>query len=366
MWFGIFAGGFILAVLAALFLMSRALRFGFPKRIYEKNKALGILASTWPVLICLPFLFINLIAFVIAFIHLFLFWCLVDGVAFVFRKLRGRERAARYINGFIAIGLTFVYLSYGWIMAHTVLETNYEIETEKSLGQQTLRVFAIADLHAGMTLKGEELFEECERINRLSPDIVVICGDFVDDDTSREEMLEACRAMGRLKTRYGVYFVFGNHDRGYYRDKAFSEVELRENLRENGVRVLSDEVVLINDSFYIAGREDRSSKDRKSADELLSDVDKSKYIIMLDHQPNDYDAIAESGADLVISGHTHGGHIFPAGLFGYIMGANDMVYGMESVDGTTFVVTSGISGWAIPFKTFTSSEFVVIDIDNKQ
>ena len=365
MWFGIFAGGFILAVLAALFLMSRARRFGFSKRLYEKNRVLGIISSAWPLVLCLPFLFINLIAFVIAFIHLFLFWCLVDGVAFLVRKIRGRERAERYINGFIAIGLTFVYLAYGWIMAHTVLQTDYELETDKALGGESIRVVAIADLHAGMTLTGEELFRECERINELSPDVVVICGDFVDDDTSREEMLEACEAMGRLKTRYGVYFVFGNHDRGYYRDKAFSEEELRASLAENGVRVLSDEVVLINDAFYIAGREDRSSKDRKSASELLSGIDKSKYVIMLDHQPNDYDAISESGADLVISGHTHGGHIFPAGIFGMIMGANDMLYGMETVDDTTFIVTSGISGWAIPFKTFTSSEFVVIDIKNK-
>lgn len=70
-------------------------------------------------------------------------------------------------------------------------------------------------------------------------------------------------------------------------------------------------------------------------------------------------------ADLVLSGHTHGGHIFPAGLIGLISGANDKVYGAEHIDNTDFVVTSGISGWAIPFKTGTISEYVVIDINQK-
>jgi len=70
-------------------------------------------------------------------------------------------------------------------------------------------------------------------------------------------------------------------------------------------------------------------------------------------------------ADLVLSGHTHGRHIFPAGLIGLISGANDKVYGAEHIDNTDFVVTSGISGWAIPFKTGTISEYVVIDINQK-
>ena len=97
--------------------------------------------------------------------------------------------------------------------------------------------------------------------------------------------------------------------------------------------------------------------------ELMKGLDKSKYTIVIDHQPNAYDEEADSGADLVLSGHTHGGHIFPAGQIGLLIGANDRVYGTEKRENTNFVVTSGISGWAIPFKTFTISEYVVIDIN---
>ena len=87
-----------------------------------------------------------------------------------------------------------------------------------------------------------------------------------------------------------------------------------------------------------------------------------RFTIVLDHQPNDYDAQAAAGADLVLSGHTHGGHIFPAGLIGLWIGANDATYGLSRRGDTTFIVTSSLSGWAIPFKTGAFSEFVVIDI----
>ena len=98
-------------------------------------------------------------------------------------------------------------------------------------------------------------------------------------------------------------------------------------------------------------------------DALTSGLDVSKYMIVLDHQPNDYANEADSPVDLVLSGHTHGGHIYPAGAFGLLIGANDRVYGTELRKGTRFVVTSGISGWAIPFKTGCFSEYLVIDIN---
>jgi hypothetical protein len=66
--------------------------------------------------------------------------------------------------------------------------------------------------------------------------------------------------------------------------------------------------------------------------------------------------------DLVLSGHTHGGHLFPIGPISIRLGMNDLVYGTEKRGDVTFLVTSGISGWAIPFKTGTFSEYVVIDI----
>ena len=94
----------------------------------------------------------------------------------------------------------------------------------------------------------------------------------------------------------------------------------------------------------------------------MAEADSSQYTVVLDHQPNAYDEEAQSGADLVLSGHTHGGHIFPAGQIGLAIGANDRVYGYEKRLNTDYIVTSGISGWAIPFKTGTISEYCIIDV----
>jgi predicted MPP superfamily phosphohydrolase len=191
---------------------------------------------------------------------------------------------------------------------------------------------------------------------------VVIVGDFVDDDTDRKDMIEACKALGDLDTPFGVFFVYGNHDNGYYRYRNFDSLELRAELEKNDVVILTDESVLLDDSLYLIGRRDRSDHGRVTADMLMEGLDKTKYSIVLDHQPNDYDAEAAAGADLVLSGHTHGGHVFPAGQIGLLMGANDALYGVSRRGNTSFVVSSGISGWAIPFKTGTFSEIVVIDL----
>lgn len=96
-------------------------------------------------------------------------------------------------------------------------------------------------------------------------------------------------------------------------------------------------------------------------------VDDDKYQIVMDHQPADYAHEKAAGVDLVLSGHTHGGQLLLVKLFQEItgMGGNDQIYGLENIDGSDFLVTSGISDWAIKFKTGCRSEYVIIDIQGK-
>lgn len=321
---------------------------------------LSWLAAVLAVAVLGLFALVNVTTLLIILMHLTAFFLLCELAGWIIRLLT-KKRISYDIRGGAAILLTAVYLGVGVYMAFHVFETDYEFETEKDL-KQDLRIVQIADSHLGVTLDGERFSRQMERIQAVKPDVVVVVGDFVDDDSDAEDMIRACAALGELETTYGVYFVYGNHDDGYFQHRNFTAAQLEEELRKNNVVILEDESVLLDDSFYLVGRRDRSMPGREEAGSLTAPLDNTKYIIMLDHQPNDYDAEAASGADLVLSGHTHGGHIFPGGLIGIWTGANDRAYGTELRGNTRFVVTSGISGWAIPIKTGTYSEFVVIDV----
>jgi predicted MPP superfamily phosphohydrolase len=266
-----------------------------------------------------------------------------------------------------AIILSVIALSAGWYFNHHVWQTNYSLTTEKDVGQ--LKIAMFADSHTGTTFSAEGFAKHMAKIQEQNPDIVVVVGDFVDDDTSREDMVATSRILGDLKTKYGVYFVFGNHDKGYYgaAHRGFSGQDLIDELEKNKVKVLLDDGILINKKFYLIGRRDfsveREQRGRRlSMQEWTQKLDKNKYTIVLDHQPTDYKNQADAEVDLVLSGHTHGGQLFPFNQVGKWIGANDLIYGHEKRNKTDFIVTSGLSDWAIKFKTGTKSEFVMLYI----
>ena len=199
-----------------------------------------------------------------------------------------------------------------------------------------------------------------EKLSKIDTDLFVIVGDFVDDDTSKTDMIKGCEALSLLKPKYGVYYVFGNHDRGYFNNREYTGDDLVNELKKNNVKVLVDEVIE-HDKFYIIGREDKR-RNRKTIDELVDGLS-NKYKIVLNHQPTDYDNEKDK-VDLVLSGHTHGGQLLPLGPIGRLSG-NDSEYGLKKINNTNFIVTSGISDWSIHFKTGTKSEYVIINIKNK-
>ncbi len=368
MWILIFGSIVLATVLGAIYLVSRFARFPIIQQVAKGKKIISFGLGLIPVVLIFLAVWITLgsINAMICIIHLMAIWLLCDGISKLVEKKRKREFAKYSYIGALAMGITAVYLLCGAYLAYHVWRTGYTLETDKPVGD--LRIVQFADSHVGTTFDGEEFGEQVEAMQSENPDVVVITGDYVDDDTTREDMIAACRALGTLHTTYGVYYAFGNHDKGYYGSeyRGYSGEELVAELEKNKVRVLQDETVLLDDRFYIIGRQDRSEEQtgssRASMEELVSGLDSDKYSIVLDHQPHDYDAQAASGVDLVLSGHTHGGQLFPVNYMGEWTGENDKTYGLETRDNTNFIVTSGISDWAIKFKTGCKSEYVVIDV----
>ena len=295
---------------------------------------------------------------IVCFLHAAAIWLICDGAFWLLRRL-GLGFAGRDAVGLAAVVLTAAWLALGWHNAHSVRTTVYELRGNV---KEPFRVVLFSDSHVGNLFSGSELAAYVERMNAEKPDAVVIAGDFVDDETSPEDMTAACAALKELKTRCGVYFSFGNHDAGYYSSRrGYGKEELSDCLRANGVRVLEDETVPLTGNIRLCGRRDARGG-RKSAEELCADVEKGSYLIMADHCPTDYDAEAAAGASLVLSGHTHGGQFIPIRSLIGRLGDNDRVYGHEKRGNTDFIVSSGLGDWALDFRTGCFSEYVVIDI----
>lgn len=262
----------------------------------------------------------------------------------------------------IPLIITISLISYGYVNMTDIEETDYIVRTDKSIRNEGYRIALIADLHFGVSLDEAELNEVCEDISEENIDIMVLCGDIVDEGTSYGEMQAVFKAFGKVKTSCGIYYVYGNHDRQYYSsDRSYTVDQLNEAITSNGITILQDEIEVVNGELTIIGRED-ASRQRKSLEELYENVNKDNYVLVLDHQPNDYEENSNLGTDLALSGHTHAGQIWPANLFLEIIKFNDAVYGKTKINNFTGIVTSGIAGWAYPIKTSAPAEYVIIGI----
>ncbi len=408
MWLVIFAVTILGALGALIFLFTRFQKFFIVRKIAGDRRVVRWLLALIPILLIIVFCFIDTINTIIVVLNLMLVWILADFLVWIVRKIERigkggdagkignvgnvekniKEESAEiiesgidgegkktekndkndkgdtgiYYTGIAVIVFNVIYLLVGAFLAYHVVRTSYDLKTEKKLSKDNLKLVLIADSHIGTTFDGEGFAKHMKTIQDENPDAVLIAGDFVDDDTNKEDMIRSCQALGELETTCGIYYVCGNHDKGYSNYRGFSYENLTAELRKNGVVVLEDEAVLVMDSFYIIGRKDKGDGKRKSPVELLEGLDKSKYMIMLDHQPSDYRLESASEVDLVLSGHTHGGQMIPITKVGEWIGANDGTYGYERINNTDFIITSGISDWAIKFKTGTKSEYVVLNI----
>lgn len=371
MWFFIF--GFIIIALGGCiaYLISRLCKFNFINKISKGKRKNKIIISLLIVLVGFIALYfsLNFMNAIVCVIHIACIWLIFDFIFWTIKRLR-KKSFKIYLSGILAVAFSVCYLGAGWYLANNVWQTDYKIATNKFVGN--IRIVQFADSHIGTTFNGAELEKYVDEMNACNPDVVLITGDFVDESTSKKDMTDACKALSELKTTYGVYFSFGNHDKGNYSNgtRGYDGNDLINELEKNNVIVLQDQTVLIDNRFYIIGRQDRSEESenrggRASMTDLVKNLDKDKLSIVMDHQPSDYENQAKSQVDLVLSGHTHGGQFFPINKFGEWVGENDRTYGFEIRNKTDFIVTSGISDWAVKFKTGCKSEFVVIDVNEK-
>lgn len=363
MWLIILGLVMISFVLGTIYTVIKVSNFGLIRKISQEKKWLKNLISFIIVLIIfLIFRYIlSAVNAIIILLHVTIFF-LIYGITFRIIKKKRKKEFKYYYQGWFSIFTTIIYLSIGFYLCHNVWQTNYVIDTKRDIKQ--LRIALIADSHIGTTFDGEGFKKHLKEIEKQKPDMIVIAGDYVDDSTKKKDLITATKYLGNIKTKYGIFYSYGNHDEGYFNRRDFTKEELRTVLEENNINILADEVKLV-DNFYIIGRKDKSLGNRKEMSELVNGINKNKYTIVIDHEPNDYKNEEDANVDLVLSGHTHGGQLFPISIIGELFSINDKTYGYERRNSTDFIVTSGISDWEIDFKTGTKSEYVIIDIKSK-
>lgn len=262
-----------------------------------------------------------------------------------------------YIYQTILIALVFIIITtIGSFNAKNSYVTSFDIDIDKPSFKEPVNVIMVSDIHLGNIIKNKRLSNMIDEINSLNPDIVIIAGNIIDSDIKPFLNNNMGREFSKIKSTYGTYATLGNHD---LMTKA--ENQIAKILEENSVKVLRDESILINDSLYIIGRDDItinrfSENDRASLLDLTHNLDKSKALIVIDHNPKYINESLNANIDLQLSGHTHKGQIAPGNLVTNKMFEID--YGYLKKDNLNVVVSSGYGTWGPPIRIGSRSEIV--------
>ncbi|NDW17316.1 metallophosphoesterase [Dysgonomonas sp. 216] len=254
-----------------------------------------------------------------------------------------------------AIVFVFLLMFCGYLKYRWKVKVELPVSVEKVMEKRdSLRIVAISDLHLGYSIGVPELQEWIEFINAEEPDIVLIAGDIIDNSIRPLKEQNMAQYFKHIKAPLGVYACVGNHEyiSGYKESAEF--------MNAAGIRLLQDEVALVDSSFYVIGRDDRMNPDRKPISELVAGIDRSKPIILLDHQPYHLEEAEANKIDLQISGHTHKGQVWPISLITNML--YEKSHGYLKKGDTNIYVSSGIGIWGGKFRIGTQSEYVVINM----
>ncbi len=277
---------------------------------------------------------------------------------------QGRRRFMKIAFDVTMLILAFSYIIKGLaggIKKPVLNKVNISI---KDLGFNSLRIVQLSDVHIGNTI-GEAFLQECvDRINALDADIVVITGDLVDRKI--EDAKEDLTPLKALKSKYGTYFVLGNHEY-YHGAEAIAAY-----MPELNIKALLNESVIITDGIHklnLVGLNDLQSLRFNTMPvdtyKAFENVNRSIPTIVLSHQPKSVEILEEKDYDLMLSGHTHGGQIFPFGFL--VMLQQPFLAGLHDVTATKQIfVSRGTGYWGPPVRVFAPSEISVLDLVSKK
>lgn len=227
------------------------------------------------------------------------------------------------------------------------------------LGRQAdgFRIAVVGDIHLGPILGERHTERIVEIVNRAAPDAVAIVGDLVDG--SVDHLGRAAAPLRHLNSRYGSYFVTGNHE---YKSGAEPWIE---EIGDLGIRVLRNARLELP-AFDLAGVNDLTGTDHGDGPDYeaaLSDRDPGRAVVLLAHQPVMVREAARRGVDLQLSGHTHGGQMAPLGLLASLQ--QPAIAGLHEIDGTQLYVSRGTGFWGPPVRVGAPPDITIVELQSR-
>lgn len=220
------------------------------------------------------------------------------------------------------------------------------------------RIAVVSDIHLGPILGRAHTQRIVDTVNRTQPDLIAVVGDLVDGSVA--DLGPAAEPLARLRSRHGAFFVTGNHE--YYAGAA----EWVDHVRELGLHPLENARVEIG-AFDLAGVNDLAGGSEGQGPDFgraLGDRDRSRAAVLMAHQPVVIDEAVQYGVDLQLSGHTHGGQLWPGNYLAEL--SNPTVAGLERYGDTQLYVTRGAGAWGPPVRVGAPSDITVVELAARQ
>lgn len=254
---------------------------------------------------------------------------------------------------FVAAVAMSVYGLYEGLKTPVVKET--VIQTNRL--EKPLTVVSLSDLHLHRTLQQGKINQIVKTVNQLKPDLIVLPGDTIDDEPRRIQGLMG--ALKKLKAPLGVYATAGNHEFYVNHEKS------KKALESVGVNYLFNQGVDLKNNVYLAGVPDARSvrliSDYVDVQKALNSASDKEYKILLSHTPTLVNYLQDQKVDLQISGHTHGGQIFPFHLFSWMLNGGYLA-GLYDLPNSKLYVSRGSGQWGPQIRLLAPSEISVIKI----
>jgi len=315
----------------------------------------GYTLSRYTLDVPLPLYYIFSLSIGIGF-FLLLFWLLYELLYFIQRKLPFDPLKREFLKrgsdiGFIS--LSGAYVGLGLFNEETQPKLLY-VDVKQKRFKTPYKIAQLSDLHIGGLIDREFIRECVDSINKESVDLVVITGDLVD--TRIQKSKEIVAELQHLRSKYGTYYVVGNHE--YFHGVK----EIMEYLHSINIEVLQNDSKMI-DNFYIVGVYDifgeRKGEFKPDLQRAFKDIPDGANTLLLMHQPKGIYALEGIKPSLILSGHTHGGQLWP---FGYMVElVQPYLKGLYKIDRNRHIyVNRGLGYWGPPMRIGSQAEITII------